>query len=270
LLKSVNSPLTAQQRRKLALIPTHLGLENHRLVNVLLARTETYSVDAKLKGIMPMFEYRKDVWGRSAVAEAGLLAQATLAELASGLIAGTLVATQMGWRDVAAVAVGDQVLTFDGGMQTVAAVDRQIIQTCGQFAPADEWPLLVPAEALGNRDDMILLPQQSVMIESDAAEEVFGDPFAMIPALALEGFRGIARVPPASRIELVTLAFAQDEVVFANTGALIFCPKSTDIFDAGLSAYSTLPIDAAKALVTVMELDGMGEVVMQTPYQYAA
>lgn len=217
-----------------------------------------------------MFEFHRDAWGRSMVAEAGLLAEATLAELASGLVAGTQVATQMGWRDVAAVGVGDQVLTFDGGMQTVAAVERQILATGGERAPGDAWPLFIPAEALGNRDDMILLPHQSVMIEADAAEEVFGDPFAMIPALALEGYRGITRVPPADTIEVITLVFAQDEIVFANTGALIFCPKSHDILDAGLSAYSTLPMDAAKALVAVMELDALEAAIIPADYQFAA
>ena len=217
-----------------------------------------------------MFEFRKDVWGRSMVAEGGLQAEATLAELASGLVAGTQVATQMGWRDVAAIAVGDLVLTFDGGMQTVAAVQRQTFTTGGDLAPADTWPIFVPAEALGNRDDMFLLSQQSVMIEADAAEEVFGDPFAMIPALALVGFRGITRVPPADQIELITLAFAQDEIVFVNTGALIFCPKSTDILDAGLSSYSALPLEAAKALVAVMEMDAIEAGILPSDYQYAA
>lgn len=217
-----------------------------------------------------MFEYRKDVWGRSFVAEGGLLAKATLAELAFGLVAGTQVATQIGWRDVAAVSAGDLVLTFDGGMQIVAAVDRQVIQTGGEFAPGDAWPLFVPAEALGNKDEMYLLPQQSVMIEADAAEEVFGDPFAMIPALALEGFRGITRVPPAEQIEIITLSFAQDEVVFTNSGALILCQKSYDILDAGLSVYSTLPIDSAKALLAVVEMDDLEAVTLFPTHQYAA
>ena len=204
------------------------------------------------------------------VAEGGLQAEATLAELASGLVAGTQVATQMGWRDVAAIAVGDLVLTFDGGMQMVAAVERQTFSTGGDLAPADTWPIFVPAEALGNRDDMFLLSQQSVMIEADAAEEVFGDPFAMIPALSLVGFRGITRVPPAEKIDLITLAFAQDEVVFVNTGALIFCPKSFDILDAGLSSYNALPLEAAKALVAVMEMDAIEAGILPSDYQYAA
>jgi hypothetical protein len=217
-----------------------------------------------------MFEFKRDVWKRNAVAEAGLIADATLAELSAGLMAGTRVATQLGWRDVADVSIGDQVLTFDGGMQTVASVDRQVLKTEGEYTPAEDWPLFVPSGALGNLDEIILLPQQSVMIEADAAEEVLGDPFAMIPALALVGFRGIRRVAPAVEIELISLAFAQDEIVFANSGALIFCPKSTDIFDAGLSHYSTLTINVARALVAVMELDVSCEIAMQTPYRYAA
>jgi hypothetical protein len=217
-----------------------------------------------------MFEFRKESWRRNEMTEAGLLAEKILTDFASGLVAGTKVATQIGWRDVAAVAVGDQVLTFDGGMQTVTSINRQIIATMGEYSPCDAWPIFVPADALGNRDPMVLLPQQSIMIESDAAEEVFGDPFAMIPALALEGFCGISRVPPATQIEIVTLVFAQDEVVFSNIGALIFCPWSSDLIDAGLSAYSTLSLDVAKALVMVMELDGKAEVCMPTPRQYAA
>ena len=217
-----------------------------------------------------MFEFRKDAWGRSMVAEAGLRTEATLAELASGLIAGTQVATQMGWRDVAAVTVGDQVLTFDGGLQTVAAVERRTIATGGDLAPGDAWPVFVPAEALGNRDDMVLLPHQSVMIEADAAEEAFGDPFAMIPALALDGYRGITRVPPAAQIEMITLAFAQDEIVFANSGALILCPKSNDILDAGLSVYSTLPLDAATALVSIMQMDWLEAQVLASDCALAA
>lgn len=183
------------------------------------------------------------------------MADVTLAELAAGLLAGTKVATQMGWRPVEAVMTGDQVLTFDGGLQTVTSVTRQVVWTGGAQADAATWPLFVPAGALGNREDMQLLSQQAVLVESDAAEEAFGDPFAMIPAAALDGFRGIMRVAPAERLEVIQLTFAQDEVVFANIGALFFCPKSTDMFDAGLSTYQTLPLEQADALVAALETE---------------
>ena len=204
-----------------------------------------------------MFEYRKDVWGRGVVAETGLRAQVTLAELAFGLVAGTQVGTQHGWCDVADVSVGDQVLTFDGGLQTVVSVDCQTLTTNGELTPADASPLFVPAEALGNKNDMFLLPQHSVMIESDVAEEVFNDPFVMVPALSLEGFRGIARMPPPKEIDIITLCFAQDEVVFTNSGALLLCQKSFDILDAGLSVYSALPYETARGLISIMALDDL-------------
>jgi len=190
-----------------------------------------------------------------------LLANATLAELASGFVAGTQVATQTGWCDVADVVTGDLVLTFDGGMQTVTSIDRKAFTTGGEFAPGDAWPLLVPAGALGNRDEMTLLSQQLVVIEADAAEEVFGDPFATVPALALEGYRGITRIPPEKEIVLVTLGFSQDEVVFANAGALVLCPKP--VVNVEPSTYNALRFDIARALVAIMAMDSMGKVARQ-------
>jgi len=204
-----------------------------------------------------MFAYRGDAWGRNYVSEAGLLASATQAEMAAGLMAGTQIATQIGWRDVAAVAVGDQVMTFDGGMQAVAAVTRQMLTTDGEMAREEEWLVFVPAGALGNRNDMTLLPQQAVMIEADAAEEAFGDPFAMIPASALVGFRQITRVPPADQIEIVTLVFAQDQVIFAQGGALLFCQESHELIDAALSDYRILDVQTAHLLVNTMICDDL-------------
>ena len=63
-----------------------------------------------------------------------------------GLVKGTRVATELGWRPVDAVAAGDLVLTFDRGMQPVVAVRRRFLADLG----AASWPLSVPAGALGN------------------------------------------------------------------------------------------------------------------------
>ncbi|MEJ6397268.1 Hint domain-containing protein [Yoonia sp. 208BN28-4] len=191
---------------------------------------------------------------------AGLRADKLLADVGRGLVSGTKVATQMGWRPVEAVAAGDQVLTFDGGLQYVTDVRRDVIWTGGSQGAPDTWPLFVPAGALGNREDMYLMPHQAVLVESDTAEAVFGDPFAMIPAAALEGFRGICRVAPAERIEIVTITFAQDEVVFANIGALFFCPASTDLLDMPASDYATMSLEQADTLVGFLEMEDMGHV----------
>ena len=182
-----------------------------------------------------------------------------LADVAGGLVAGTKVATQIGWRAVEAVAAGDLVLTFDGGLQLVTAVTRQTVRTMGHRADYALWPLTVPAGALGNREAMTLIPDQAVMVESDTAEAVFGDPFAMIPAGALDGFRGIHRSAPAAQIEVVTLHFAQDEVVFANIGALFFCPARTDLLaPPAPQTYHTLTAAQADLLVQFLAQEDRG------------
>ena len=124
----------------------------------------------------------------------------------------------------------------------------------------------MPAGALGNRGDMMLLPGQTVMIESDAAEEAYGDPFALIPAAALDGFRGIERVVPDARFEVVTLHFAQDEIIFANIGALFHCPRNVDLvadaMTARVDSYPVLGLEAAETLVTLMEMDDQAGTTM--------
>ncbi len=178
----------------------------------------------------------------------------------TGLVAGTKVATAIGWRPVEAVAEGDQVLTFDGGMQTVVRIQRKPLWNGTGPCPARFWPLEVPAEALGNRETMYLLPEQGVVVESDAAEEFLGDPFALMPAAALDGVRGIARVALMDQVEVITLFFEEDQVVFANSGALFFCPSAHDIvvdlFKAPtVSNYSKLPMDQACALAQYIEAE---------------
>lgn len=178
----------------------------------------------------------------------------------TGLVAGTKVATPTGWRSVEGVIEGDKVLTFDGGMQTVVAVKRRVLWAGGRPCPDHMWPMLVPAGALGNREDMWMAPEQHVLLESDTAEQVFGDAFALIPAAALEGFRGIQRAFPHDKVDVIELVFAQDEVVFANSGALFFCPRGDDflgdVFGAKDDAlYTPLSVEQADDLVECLAIE---------------
>ena len=173
----------------------------------------------------------------------------------AGLLAGTRVATAMGWRPVEAIAEGDRVLTFDHGLQAVEKVVRVRLWPDPADCAARFWPLHVPAGALGNRDAMHVLPGQNVMIESDAAEDLYGDPFSLIPAKAVEGAAGVHRVPPEADIEVIVLHFARDQIVFANNGALFLCPACHDVVLAAAPAraprqhYAILSMDEARFLV---------------------
>lgn len=136
----------------------------------------------------------------------------------TGIAAGIKVATTMGWRAVEALAEGDMVLTFDHGLQPVTEVRRVTVA-----APAGADPVIIPAGALGNAESMLVAPGQGVLIESDLAEDMTGDPFVLIEARALTGYRGIGPAHPAQGITLIALGFADDEIIYSRAGVLVQC-----------------------------------------------
>ena len=196
-------------------------------------------------------------------AHAALGHDATLSDVDHGMLAGTRVATAMGWRRVEAICEGDQVLTFDGGLQTVVAVRRQVIFSGETAADIQDWPMLVPAGALGNREEKRIPARQAVLIESDAAEAALGDPFVLMQAKDLDGICGIHRVTPEAPAFVVTLEFDNDEVVFAASGAMCICPSRSDLAGMltrpeGGREYRTIKSWTDAALVNEIrgELDG--------------
>lgn len=181
-----------------------------------------------------------------------------------GFAAGTVVATHLGWRPVEALTVGDYVMTFDNGMQPITAVTRGAYWMQAGDCPDHLLPIQLPAGVLGNDRAMTVLPEQSVMVESDAAEDLLGDPFALIPAEALIGFRGIDRMRPWQAFDVVTLHFDQDQVVYADGGALIYCAAviagvaSVDFMSdrAVPLSYRVLDRDLAREQAELMACDG--------------
>lgn len=178
----------------------------------------------------------------------------------SGLVSGTRIATAMGWRRVEQVMAGDLVLTFDAGLQRVTQVTRHMFWEDDAPCPAAFWPIEVPRGALGNREVMHFLPQQTIMVESDTAEDLYGDPFSLIPAEAMDELTESRRVPPQDGFEVVRLHFATEQVVFARNGTLFLCPSSRDMVAAVWEApqdplYTILPLDEARFLATRIEAE---------------
>jgi hypothetical protein len=182
-----------------------------------------------------------------------------LAALSHGLMAGTRVASNLGWRAIDALAVGDKVLTFDHGMQEITDIRRAHLWLDAPDSAEALWPVVVPADALGNREELVLLPDQGVMIESDAAQDMHGDPFAVITARSLVGLRGIRQRRPMQRVELFAVYFAHDEVIYAEGGALIHCPADMSTLDkfleAGTPTYTVLSGEAGEELADMMYLE---------------
>ena len=175
--------------------------------------------------------------------------------IAEGIVATTPIATPKGWRAAGSLGPGARVLTFDHGPQEVILSH---LHPLSAVFPS-HWPLLVPPWALDNRDDLVLLPEQKVLIEADVAEELYGDPFALIPAQALAGWRGIDRCRPQDGASAVTLGFAEAQVVYASRGVLLSCPGGSDFdMDWPTTDHAAYSLTQARHLVACMMAEEAG------------
>lgn len=144
---------------------------------------------------------------------------AALPILVDGLSAALRLSTTDGWIEARRLVAGDTVLTFEQGEVPLRAVhcSRQ-----AAWVPPAFWPVVLPAGAMLNDQPVELLPAQMVLLESDLAEDEYGEPFVMVPALALVGWNGIRRCAPRDTT-IVHLQFDTPQVIFAGGSLLLGC-----------------------------------------------
>ena len=148
--------------------------------------------------------------------------QRQTAPVITGLVAGTLVETKAGWQPVESLRLGDAVQTLDGGLARVLGLDRRILRPESATAP-----LLIPGGSFDACSDLLILPGQHLLL--DTLDDCTTDaPFAMIPARALFGMAGVRRHAPTDPLHIITPLFADEEVIYANSGVLLHCPGITD------------------------------------------
>jgi len=192
----------------------------------------------------------------------------------SGFVSGTHMASNLGWRMVEALSVGDKVLTFDHGMQTIFDIQRETLIAPEHVLSSAQGPVLVPNGSLNNRKDMWLMPDQGMLVESDVASDAVGDPFAVVPARCLKGLRGIRSAPPVDQLFITTLAFASDEVVYVEGGLLAYCPRPRSILtespSSGTGLYTVLDRRAARYLVECLIDDDDGHALICHPDELSA
>ncbi len=172
--------------------------------------------------------------------------------LARGLYASTPIQTAFGWRPLAALTPGDLVMTRDEGLKPIAAIHPE-------FRPA-LWSVRLPEDVFGNPQAVMLPPGQSVLIRTDYALPFSGDDLALVPATALEGWRGIAPHVPASTEPVLQLRLDRPGVLYAGPGLMIGCEGSDDsAFDINRlldgPSRPTLPLAAARHLVAHLVAD---------------
>lgn len=169
----------------------------------------------------------------------------------------TMVDTPAGPMAAASLGTGDLVTTFDDGPRRLCAVERHQSAEVGRL-------VLVPAGLIGNADDLLLAPDQNIIVESDVAEALTGSPFAVIPVQALEAVEGVRRSRAARARNLVSLSFVDAQAVTVAGGAILVTPAA-----AGMpcllhhAAPRYAPIDAG---LVGQVVESLGEASLETVY----
>ena len=146
-----------------------------------------------------------------------------LAPVTTGLIAGTMLETRAGWQPVQTLRIGDAVQTLDGGLARIIGIDRRTLTAAAQTT------LIQIDGGFGDAcADLMLLPGQHVLLDTLNDAQMNGAPFAMIAAIALLASPGTRRLALQADLEIITPMFADEEVVYANSGVLLHCPGITD------------------------------------------
>jgi hypothetical protein len=138
--------------------------------------------------------------------------------LRAGILAGTRVETDRGWRPIEQLARGDRLYSFDGGLRPVVAIDRDWL------VPGSDHVVVLPGGAMGNSGDLALLPGQMILLDTWAEVSVTGAPVALAPAGALDGLFGARRTDIRRPVEVVIPVFAEEEGIYTDGGLLLHCP----------------------------------------------
>ncbi len=176
--------------------------------------------------------------------------------LATGLYGPTPVLTASGWRALADLAPGDLVETQDQGLTPVATIRPEL-------RPA-LWSVHLPPGACGNATALTLPPGQPVLIETRFALPFCGETSALVPAMALEGWRGIAPHVPARTEQMLQLHLHRPGILFAGPGLRAYAPGTDAVFDLmhllQPPTHPVLPLAAARQLMAslIAEEAGLG------------
>ena len=170
--------------------------------------------------------------------------------VAAGLVAGTNVETDAGQRPVEKLRPGQKIKTLRGGLRRLKAVYR----TKHKDDIRDVYPeglLLVPEGALGNEEPLYLLPDQHIGIDGQAAEALTGLPMVLVAATRVAGFEGIEAALPVDGVEIHSLIFDEEDIVFAGEGLMVHCPRPGRTIDDVSDTFPVVGPDAAEYLMSV-------------------
>jgi hypothetical protein len=133
----------------------------------------------------------------------------------SGLTADTLVETTSGWLRASELRIGQRVHTWDGGAAVILGLDRQPV--------THPDGVLIPGGVADTCCDLIL-PRDQYLLTGTYGDAALPDAdMVLVPATAWASQPWVTRTKITG--ELTTLMFADEEIIWANSGALLHCPS---------------------------------------------
>ncbi len=172
--------------------------------------------------------------------------------LQRGLYASTPLRTAFGWRPLSDLGPGDLVMTQEDGLRPIADL---------RTAPQPSlWSVRLPQGALGNAEAVMLPPGQPILIRTAYAMPFSGDNLALVPATALEGWRGIVPHVPAMPEAIVQIRLDRPATLAIGPGLLTGCEGMlAPAFDVQRLLDSPsrpiLPLAAARQMVAHLVAD---------------
>jgi hypothetical protein len=161
---------------------------------------------------------------------------------ATGLNSASLIDTPQGWVPAAEVRIGMRVHSFDGGEVMVLGLDRRPVM--------NHLAIVVGGGVAGNCADLVLPLGQHMLIDTLHDPEHPDAEVLLVPAEAWLGQAGVWTTTITD--ELITPLFADEEILWVNSGALIHCPPVA--LGAGLlpdsGFFDRLPLAQARAFLT--------------------
>jgi len=129
---------------------------------------------------------------------------------ASGFVAGTMIRTDTGERQVGTLRAGDLVMTLDRGARPIVWVGRKRVPAVGPNAP-----VTIDAGALDNIRPLRLSPQHRVLLAGWQAAMLFGFDQVLATALSLANGGAIRQVE-GGEVQYHQLLLDRHEIVHAD------------------------------------------------------
>ena len=92
-------------------------------------------------------------------------------------VAGTLITTELGQRNVETLVLGDLILTKDDGLQPLRWKGQRTVAAEDNFAP-----IRIRANTFGSHDDLMVSPEHWILIRDNLAELLFGEQEVLVSA----------------------------------------------------------------------------------------